>query len=344
MQVKPIICLLLVVLFGSCIKDRPIPGGNISVTTGDNGVFITNEGNFQFGNAAVSFYADGMSEAVQDLFQPANNRPLGDVCQSMYMFNHKAYLVINNSAKIEVVNAHDFNSVATITGLQSPRYFLPVSNGKAYVTDLYANTISIVDLNDNTVYGTIPCGGKAEELLLSYGNVFVTNNQRNYLLVIRSATDIITDSITIGYGANSIREDKNGMLWVLCSGRPGSGEFASLHKVNPLTKSVESTFTFAQKTDAPWRLAMNGTNDTLYFLNKDCFRMSVTDQSLPLTPIVRQEDRQFYGLGINPYNGNIYLSDAIDYVQRGKVFIYDVEGVLENSFLAGIIPGNFYFK
>jgi hypothetical protein len=39
----------------------------------------------------------------------------------------------------------------------------------------------------------------------------------------------------------------------------------------------------------------------------------------------------------------IYVSDAIDYVQKGKVYIYKPDGILSNSFSAGIIPGEFYF-
>jgi YVTN family beta-propeller protein len=329
----------LLLLAASCKKDEPPePDNGTIISSGNNGVYIINEGNFQFGNAAVSYYADGMANAALDLFQPANNRPLGDVCQSMYVFNNKAYIVVNNSGKVEVVNPNTFVSIATITGFNSPRYFLPVSNSKAYITDLYSNNISIADLSSNTVTGTIPCAGWTEELALAYGKVFVTNELHDKLYVINSLNDVLTDSITIGYGSNSIVEDKNGKLWVLCSGKQSSNINASLHRINPVNNTIESSYTFINSADSPWRLDLNGTHDTLYFLNNGCYRMAVTDNTLPSSAFISQNGRNFYGLGINPHNGNIYITDAIDYVQRGKIYIYKPDGNLVTSFLAGIIP------
>lgn len=334
---------ILILLVSSCKKDGPTDdGGNTVITSGNNGVYVVNEGNFQFGNASVSYYADGMTEAMQDLFQPANNRPLGDVCQSMYFFNNKAYIVVNNSGKVEVVNSNTFVSTATITGFNSPRYFLPVSNSKAYVTDLYANNISIVDLSSGTRTGTIACAGNTEELLLVFGNTFVTNRDKDKLYVINTQTDILADSISIGFGANSIVEDKNGKIWVLCNGKSNTN--ATLHRIDPINRSVESTYTFGTTTDSPWRLDINGSNDTLYFLNTDCYRMAINESALPTVPFVASNGRNFYGIGINPNNGNVYLADAIDYVQRGKIYIYKPDGNPVSEFLAGIIPGDFYFR
>jgi len=334
----------LLLLIASCRKDAPPKPDNNPIPASDsNAVYITNEGNFQFGNAAVSYYADGMTEAVEDLFRPANNRPLGDVCQSMCIFNNKAYIVVNNSGKVEVVNPATFVSTATISGLKSPRYFLPVSNSKAYISDMYANAISVVDLNSNTITGTIPCRGQTQELLLAHGEVFVTNEHSNKLYVINSSNDMISDSISIGYGSNSIVEDKNSKLWILCSGKPGSSN-ASLHRINPANYTVEYSFTFNKSSDSPWRLCINGNRDILYFLNKDCYQMTVTDATLPATPLIPSNGKNFYGLGINPHNNHIYISDAIDYVQRGKIYIYKPDGSVASDFLAGIIPGGFYFK
>ncbi len=333
-----------VLLFVSCKKDiPPVSEKSTTISQGNNGVYITNEGNFQFGNAMVSYYADGMTDAVEDLFQPANHRPLGDVCQSIYLFNRKVYIIVNNSGKIEVVNPSTFVSTATISGLKSPRYFLPVSNSKAYISDMYANAISVVDLNSNTVTGTIPCPGQTQELLLAYGKVFVTNEHSNKLYVINSSNDMISDSIIIGYGSNSIVEDKNSKLWILCAGKSGNPK-ASLHRINPVDNTIEYSWSFDKKTDSPWRLNINGGRDILYFLNKNCYGMAVTDTLLPSTELIASNGRNFYGLGINPNNGNIYISDAIDYVQRGKVYIYKPDGNVVTNFLAGIIPNSFYFK
>lgn len=329
----------------SCIKDEPLkPHTTVISASGKNAVYITNEGNFQFGNSSVSYYEDNLSDAVGDLFQDANQRPLGDICQSLCFFNNKAYLVVNNSGKVEIVNPNTFKSIGAITGLSSPRYFMPVSNNKAYVTDLYARTISIIDLNTLSITGNIYCTSGTDAMQLSYGKVFVTNNSSNKLFIINTAQDKLIDSIKVGFAPNSIVADKFGMLWILCNGKPGQTENASLYQIDPISNQVEKTFTFFKKTDAPWRLKINGGNDTLYFLNKDLYRMAIEDLQIPENPFIKANGRNFYGLGVNPHNNNIYVADAIDYVQRGKVYIYTALGNKDTSFYAGIIPGDFYFK
>ncbi len=343
-KIKIVFLFIFLCLIFSCRKDKPADLIQPLISSGANGVFITNEGNFQFGNAKVSYYEPSQTTATIDLFQPANNRSLGDVCQSMCLFNGKAYLVINNSNKIEVVNSNTFVSFATITGFTSPRYILPVSNNKAYVTDFASNNISIVDLSNNSITGNIPCSGWTEELTLAYGKAFVTNQKKNKVYVVNTTTDVLTDSITVGYASNSIKEDKNGKLWVLCGGSQTNSINASLHRINPITNIVEQTFVFPNLTDSPWKLAINGTNDTMYFLNKGVYRMPINSGSLPVAPFIAQGSSNFYGLGVDPNSSIIYVSDAIDYVQRGVIYRYKPNGTVINNFLAGIIPGDFYFK
>jgi DNA-binding beta-propeller fold protein YncE len=331
-------------LFFSCRKDIPVSKDEPAVIIkNDNGVYITNEGNFQFGNAKVSYYDIANEIVIEDIFQQINNRPLGDVCQSLCVFNDKIYIVVNNSGKIEVVDKKNFKSTGTISNLKSPRYFLPVSNNKAYVTDLYANAISIVDLNTNIKIGDIPCSGWTEELVLSYGKAFVTNMFRDKIYIVNTATDIIEDSIQVGYASNSLREDKNGMIWVLCSGSYQKNRPSSLHKINPITKKVELTMIFNDNSDNPFKLNINFTKDTLYYINNGIFRLPITSTSIPSSPFIDKGNSNFYAVGIEPYTGIIYIADAIDYIQRGVIYRYKPDGTLINSFKAGIIPGNFYF-
>ncbi|MDZ4846006.1 MAG: hypothetical protein SH857_10705 [Chitinophagales bacterium] len=332
--------LSITIFFSSCEKE---PENNPPANIG-NGVYITNEGPYQFGNAKVSYYDKINAVATEDLFAPANNRPLGDILQSMYIFNGKAYLVVNNSQKIEVVDPVTFVSSAIITGLGSPRYFLPINDNKAYVTDFEsADGVSILDLNNNSVTGLIPLEGWTEELLLSNGKVFVTNLRSDKVYTINATTDQLEDSILVSYASVSIAEDKNGKLWTLCSGDEQKNFFGGLHRINPATLQVEQSFPFPNLTDSPWRLRMNATQDTLYFLNESVFRMAISDNLLPATAFIPQGNHNFYGIGIDPETSTVYVSDAIDFVQRGVVYSYSPDGTMLNSFYAGIIPGEFWF-
>jgi len=58
----------------------------------------------------------------------------------MTIQGNNAYIVVNNSGKIEVVSRNDLKSVAIINGLVSPRYISFVNEKKAYVTSLYSDS------------------------------------------------------------------------------------------------------------------------------------------------------------------------------------------------------------
>ncbi|HET6242974.1 MAG: hypothetical protein H0V01_14910 [Bacteroidetes bacterium] len=337
--------LVIILVCLSCKKDKPIkpdPEKPIQITP-QGGVFILNEGNYQWGNASIDFYNNADSSYSTNVFKTANDRPLGDVFQSMEIIGSKAYLVVNNSGKIEVVNLSDFKSLASINGLTSPRYIKAVSETKAYVTDYASNVISVLDLTNNTVIKTIPCRGFTEELIFSSGKVFVTNLKSEYLYVFNPITDLLTDSIKTGYASNSIRKDKNGKLWILCSGENTGGIPGSIHRVNPETNLVEYSVHFPNANQNPFKLRINSEGDMLYFLNNGICRASINNIELDTQPFIVQNNLNFYGLGVEPKTGIIYIADAIDYVQKGKIMRYSKEGNLINSFNAGIIPGDFYF-
>jgi len=342
--------IIIIAVLGSCLwigcqKDSPTPSGNTSVSVSSNGsVYITNEGNFGAGNAMVSYFNPSTGVSSEDLYKPANGNNLGDVCQSMTVVNEKAYLVVNNSGKVVVVNPLTFQLKGTIGGLNSPRYFLPITNSKAYVSDLYANGISVVDLNANSKIGFIACPGWTEQMIYLYGKVFVTNETHNQLYVVDPMLDKVTDSIAIGYGANSIKQDKNGKIWVLCGGSTTLQKAGGIYRINPSNNQVELAITCGNLSDSPWRLALNPTNDTLYYLNGGVYRLSINDLNFPSSAFLPKLSHSYYGLGINPADGSIYVSDAIDYVQRGTVYRISPTGKILNQFLAGIIPGDFYFN
>ena len=290
----------------------------------------------------MSYYDIAKGTATEDLYEPANGVSIGDVCQSMVLHDNKAYVVVNNSGKVAVVNSNSFVATATITGFTSPRYFLPVGNGKAYVSDLFANKIAVVNLASNSITGHISCSGATQELVLSNGKVFVTNEGRGEIHVIDPATDVVVDTIAVSRGANSIVEDANGKLWVACTG--GGGTPPALVRIDPQTTQVEATFPCSNSANNPWRLNINGGGDTLYFLRGGIYRMAITDTGAPTSAFIPADGRNLYGLGVDPVDGTLYLSDAIDYVQRGVIYRYRPDGSLLNTFHAGTIPGSFCFR
>ena len=53
---------------------------------------------------------------------------------------------------------------------------------------------------------------------------------------------------------------------------------------------------------------------------------------------------EYYGLTVDPSSGEVYVADAIDYQQQGKIYRYSASGEEIDEFYVGIIPGAFCWK
>lgn len=345
---KTIFLLLLIAAFSSCKKE------NNNTTQGDyeSGVFITNEGPFSNGTGTVSFYNRETGDVRNNIFEVVNNRPLGNIVQSIEVFNERAYIVVNNSSKVEVVNASDFVSAGVIENIGVPRFFLGVSEHKGYLTD-WNSGIKVINLDNYSVTSTIETGGIGAEQMKLIGNeVFVANlggfGNDSTISSINTTTDALTSTISVGDRPQSLTIDANGKLWILCSGfqdwlEPLNDTPGKLVRINPSTKTVELTFTFPSNSDHPLSLVSNASINLLYYsLNGGIFEMDINANQLPTAAII---NRSFYNLGIDPVSGYLFGSNALDFVQDGYVVRYNLSnGNAIDSIQTGIIPGNFYFN
>lgn len=338
-----LICFML--LLGlACKKDNPPPAKVLIPDRMDSlSVLVINEGNFQFGNASLTLINTNSGTVQEDLFKATNARPLGDVAQSACEYNNNIYIVVNNSGKIEVINKSDFKWLATIHGLTSPRYMLPVTESKAYVTDLYANKMAILDLKTNQVSGYITCKGWTEELLQVGNEVWVTNKTSDYVYVIDIASDKCTDSVKVNYASNSIVKDKDNHLWIMCWGDKQKNSLPALLCINPSSRTILKTFTFDDNSFKPEKLEINKTMDTLYFINTHIYSMPVESSSLPKEYLINASGTVIYNMNIDNSVGNIYFTNAKDYVQKGEVYCYSKGGQLLHTYSTGIIPGEMLF-
>jgi YVTN family beta-propeller protein len=339
---KNLLLILILVLTLSCEKNSN--NGAESFVAG-TGVFIVNEGNFNGGNGSLSFYAYENGLIYNDLFGNANGRPLGDVPNSMTIAGDNAYIVVNNSGKIEVVNKSTIGSIATISGLKSPRNFAVVSTTNAYVTSIYSDSVAIINLATNTVSDYINIRRSSESIIAKGNKAFVSNwVGGNEIMVIDLLTNKVTDSIQVGVEPESMVLDRNNMLWVLCNGGWERKNFAELDQINTTTNKVEKKLVFPSKLSSPTSLAVNSTGDALFYLENGVNKVNLAFPILPSSPLIAQTDHLFYKLGIDPVKNYILVTDAIDYKQQGYMLIYLPDGTLISSSYAGIIPGSMCFK
>lgn len=351
--------LLFLLSLSSCMKDDELWDFNRLSVNKQKGVFVVNEGNFTYGNASLSFYDMESGEVLQDIFYSANALPLGDVAQSMTLRDSLAYVVINNSGRIYVMNSSTFQYVGKITGLTSPRHLHFVSDTKAYVSDLYARAITLVNPQTLEVTGSIDVANSdgsyqqhSTEQMLQYGKYVYTNcwSFDNQVLVIDSETDELIDSIEVVKQPNSMVMDRYHNLWVLSDGgfegSPYGFELPGLMKIAPGSGEAELVYSF-ESGSQPTELHINGGGDTLWFLDRHVFSMPV-QASVPEifleSPYASGYSGGFYGLALDPSNSEVYVSDAIDYVQRGRAYRISPAGVPLDTILTGISPAAFCFK
>lgn len=315
------------------------------------GIFVVNEGNFGSNNASVSFIDRADGQSYNDIYSQANNGVLlGDVAQSILIHDGKAYIVVNNSSKIEVVDGITFKHSATISGLTLPR-FMTVQGNKAYLTQWVSlsgnGKVSVIDLATNTIGTEIPVGVLPERMLLQDNHLYVTNSNDTVVHIINTTTDAVETTVTVGDWPSYIVSDANGLLWVLCSGVPawaGTPTAGSLVAIDPQTHAVVHDFTFPGNTANPAHLCIDPSGNRLfYFYNGGVYAMGITDGNLPSTPLF-PAPLGIYGMGIDPASGMLYVADAGSFTASGWVRWHSVStGAAIDSASVGLAPNSFFF-
>ncbi|MBP3482899.1 MAG: YncE family protein [Alistipes sp.] len=331
----------------SCMDFGPAPEEKFDFA--GRGVFIVNEGNFNYGNASLSYYDPDTKKIENGIFARSNGIPLGDVAQSMTIYDGRGYIVVNNSGVIFVIDLATFRIIGTIDGLTSPRYICFYDEHRAYVTDLYDTRITKFDPATLKITGHIETGYDSTERIVAYDRFLLVAcwSYNDKIIVIDTDDDTVCDTISVGIQPSSLVLDRNGKIWVLTDGgyegSPYGYTAPALYRIDAATRRLEKEFTFALG-DSATDLQIDANGETLYFIRNDVWRMSVDADRLPDEPFIRSDGAVYYGLGIDPVTSEIYLSDAVDYMQAGTIARYSPTGELLDRFRAGITPNSFAFK
>lgn len=324
-----------------------------SLTAGERGLFVVNEGNFNGGNASLTYYDPTARTAQQEVFRRANGMLLGDTAQSMTVHDGTGWVVVNNSGVIYAIDLATFRIKGRIEGFTSPRYIHFLPDGRAYVTQLWDRRICIVDPATYRITGYIDTpqqvGKESTEQMVQVGQYVFVNcwSYNNRILVIDTQTDTICDQIEVGVQPTSLVADRDGMLWTATDGgyegNPVGHEPAALYRIDPGQRRAEKIWEFGPDEQCS-ELQINGAGDTLYFIKDDIWQVRIDADRFPVRPFIRAQGTIYYGLTVDPLTSEVYVADAIDYQQQGVVYRYSTTGELLDRFYAGIIPGAFCWK
>ena len=318
------------------------------------GLFICNEGNFQYGNATLSYYDPATKTVQNEVFYRANAMKLGDVAQSMIIRDGIGWVVVNNSHVVFAIDINTFKEIGRITNLTSPRYIHFLSDEKAYITQIWDNRIFIVNPKRYEITGYIDIpnmtmeSGSTEQMV-QYGKYVFVNcwSYQNRILKIDTEIDQVVDELVVGIQPTSLVMDCNQKLWTVTDGgyegSPYGYEAPSLYCIDPDQMRITKQFRFAMG-DSPSEIQLSGDKKTLYWINRAIWKMSIDATVLPQTPFLSDQGTLYYGLTICPTSNDVYVADAIDYVQQGMVYRYSPDRQPLDSFYVGIIPGAFCWK
>lgn len=317
--------------------------------------FITNEGSFGNANASLSIYRQSSDEVLNDVFYNVNNRPLGDVLQSMGMSNGKYYFLLNASNKIEVSDS-ELSEIKTIENINLPRYFADLGNKKAVISTWNDDgMIYLLNTETDKIIDSLKTANGAERMMVS----------GDYTLVANSG-GFSSDSVITVVNNNSFDNFKNiqtkvnpvdfakveNSIYVLCSGKPIYdaswqliGHIPSyILKLDAELLEVQDEFILGDFH--PNRMCLNKEKDHLFvgggFGVSGIYKIAINDSiSLPAEALIKEE---FYGFNVNQESGNIYALSSPDFTSSGKLKIFDSDGKILNEHKVGIGPNNLFFE
>lgn len=314
-----------------------------------NGFLVANEGSYGKPNAEVTFVSSDLNTKQDNIFSSNNGSSnLGDVLQTIAFNGENAYLVLNNSNKIEVVNRYNFKRITTVTSnLQNPRY-MAFSGNQYYVTNNNYTDVRKLNVynNDNSYVKSISFDRAAEKVVEASGSIVVQTDGVTYdasfnelptgytITIIKPSTNTVDKTVTLP--SNGIIRDLisyNGNAYALASDNTNS----YIYKID----AAAGTFTITTLTALPQAQRLIAYNNKFYFYNSSnkIYSMTVGSTTIPTTPLVTATG---YLYGFNIIDDKLFVSDA-SFTADSKVNVYNTtSGALLKTFTAGIGTNGFF--
>ena len=308
------------------------------------GMYILNEGNFNRANSTLTLFYPDSNRTYDNVYESVNGKKLGDTGNSITLFQDRAYIVMNGSNKIEVINAETQKWIATIAcpAGASPRHIAITSESKAYISNLYDNSVSIVDLKNYSITGKISVGANPEEMLLAGTKLYVTNSgfgKGRTITVIDVVTDQVKSTLTVGDNPIHIRKLNDAQTVALCGG--DYGDFNDPNDDTP-GKIFFISLTTASITDSlligghPFEMAIDGAKNLYTIGSEGVIKINLISKTIVSTKFITGN---LYTLAYDAKRDRLLVTDPKDYLQPGTVNIYTMNGTLQSSFTAGVNPG-----
>ncbi len=336
------------------------------------GFYLVNEGNMGSNKCTLDYY-DYMTGLYARNFYAERNpsviKELGDVGNDIGIYGSKLYVVVNCSHKVEVMDA---NSGIRIGQIDIPNCrYVRFHRGKAYVSS-YVGPVMIdpnapkgavyeVDTTSLAVTRKVTVGYQPEEMEIVDDYMYVANSggyrapaYDNTVSVIEMIDFKQVQQIPVGINLHRLKKDRYGKLWVTSRGdyqsRPS--RLYVLEKKRGYNRMlVTDTLDIACSN-----MAFHGDSLFYYATEWNNFTQSntitygivdvQTKQRISDNFITDGTEKDItipYGIAIHPETGDIFVTDAKNYVSSGTLYCFDSRGRRKWSVRTGDIPAHIAF-
>lgn len=304
----------------------------------ENGVLILNEGGYLSSNAEVSFIKNDLSTVYNKIFAVNNgNAVLGDVGQYIGFNNGLAYIVMNNSNTIQIVDRYTFKKVNQITEkLNQPRA-VAFANEKIYVSNANNKTVTVYNATNNNFIKSISLDNLPEKLVATSNFVYVQSSNyesENIVEIIDVNSDTNTKDLSFEFTMNGIVANGS-FVYVL--GSNNDQTLISEIENTTIKKTIKGDNLGKSK-----QLTLD--NNQLYFTSgTGIYTISKDLNSFPTTALFNVADNEWSTLyGFNVIDGKVYNSDANGFTNNSIVTIYNLSGSVLKTFTTEIGTNGFY--
>lgn len=340
--------------------------------TSIRGFYIVNEGNMGSNKCTLDYFDYFTGLYARNIYAEKNPdviKELGDVGNDIGIYGSKLYVVVNCSHKVEVL---DSRSGVRISQIDIPNCrYIRFHRGKAYVSS-YVGPVLIdpsapkgavyeIDTLSLDVTRKVSVGYQPEEMEIIDDYMYVANSggyrapaYDNTVSVIQMIDFKQVQQIPVAINLHRIRKDPYGKLWVNSRGDYQNRQSCLCVLARKKgTNRMEVTDTLdiactnmAIKGDSLFFYATEWNNYTSsntisYGIIDVKTKKQISDNFI--TDGTEKEIIIPYGIAIHPETGDIFVTDAKNYVSSGTLYCFTSRGKKKWSVRTGDIPAHITF-
>jgi len=299
-------------------------------------LFIASEGNFGSSNGSIEVFKD------EQKIQTVSN--VGDVIQSILVFEDDLFVAVNNSHTIKkydiIESGLALPGIEVSTNNSGPREMCVV-NDKLYFTNWLTKDIKVLDLNTYAITSFSTLNNVPEDIVSDGNFLYVStphqelyDNQGSLITKIDLSNGNVVESFEVGLGPEQIYLDGD-LLFVSrtsydenWSANYGSG------KVNITTGDVE-IITYGVGTACRADI----------FKFKDVMHRATSRGAVPLDADLNLNMAAKVGELSGVYSGKVLNDELLlgttDYSAPDTVFLFNSSNELLQTFEVNVLPGDF---